>query len=200
MILAIPIISLLLSGQWFQGDIAQLATGKENLYNWLESLEVPEYQLGDFNQLDFMTTNKQLDNSQPKYTGKKIFDISVSSKPSTTLYLRGFCADTYTNGTWKWDKAIFSEACEEAGYSENEIARLISYQPYYVVLQQGGSATYNTFELTYVGTTGNTAYLPYVFNYGSLDGDYVFKGDELPEDYVCPLCGVGIEHFEEIED
>ncbi|MBQ8018044.1 MAG: rubredoxin [Methanobrevibacter sp.] len=30
--------------------------------------------------------------------------------------------------------------------------------------------------------------------------DYVFKGDELPEDYVCPLCGVGIEHFEEIED
>lgn len=24
--------------------------------------------------------------------------------------------------------------------------------------------------------------------------------DELPEDYVCPLCGVGIDQFERIEE
>lgn len=26
---------------------------------------------------------------------------------------------------------------------------------------------------------------------------YVCEGDELPEDYTCPLCGVGSEMFEE---
>ena len=29
---------------------------------------------------------------------------------------------------------------------------------------------------------------------------YVYEGDELPEDYVCPLCGVGPEEFEKIEE
>lgn len=28
---------------------------------------------------------------------------------------------------------------------------------------------------------------------------YVYEGESLPEDYVCPLCGVGAEHFVEIE-
>lgn len=29
---------------------------------------------------------------------------------------------------------------------------------------------------------------------------YVYEGDELPEDYVCPLCGVGPEDFEKVEE
>ena len=29
---------------------------------------------------------------------------------------------------------------------------------------------------------------------------YVYEGDELPEDYVCPLCDVGPEHFEEVKE
>ena len=28
----------------------------------------------------------------------------------------------------------------------------------------------------------------------------VYEGDELPEDYVCPLCDVGPEYFEEINE
>ena len=28
---------------------------------------------------------------------------------------------------------------------------------------------------------------------------YVYEGDELPEDYECPLCGVGPDQFEEEE-
>ena len=27
--------------------------------------------------------------------------------------------------------------------------------------------------------------------------DYIYEGDELPEDYECPLCGVGPDQFEE---
>ncbi len=26
---------------------------------------------------------------------------------------------------------------------------------------------------------------------------YVYEGDELPADYVCPVCGVGADQFEE---
>ena len=29
---------------------------------------------------------------------------------------------------------------------------------------------------------------------------YVYEGDELPEDYVCPLCGVGPEEFEKVDE
>ena len=27
---------------------------------------------------------------------------------------------------------------------------------------------------------------------------YVYEGDEIPDDYECPLCGVGKEHFSEM--
>ena len=30
--------------------------------------------------------------------------------------------------------------------------------------------------------------------------DYVYDGDELPEDYGCPLCGMGPEVFEEVTE
>ena len=29
---------------------------------------------------------------------------------------------------------------------------------------------------------------------------YVYEGEELPEDFICPLCGVGADMFEEQED
>ena len=29
---------------------------------------------------------------------------------------------------------------------------------------------------------------------------YIYEGDELPEDYVCPLCGVGPEEFEKVKE
>jgi len=28
--------------------------------------------------------------------------------------------------------------------------------------------------------------------------DYIYEGDPLPEDYECPICGVGPELFEKI--
>ncbi len=29
---------------------------------------------------------------------------------------------------------------------------------------------------------------------------YIYEGDELPEDYICPLCGLGTDVFEEVTD
>ena len=29
--------------------------------------------------------------------------------------------------------------------------------------------------------------------------DYVYEGDELPEDFICPLCKHGAADFEEIQ-
>lgn len=29
---------------------------------------------------------------------------------------------------------------------------------------------------------------------------YIYEGDEPPKDYACPLCGVGPDQFEKVED
>lgn len=29
---------------------------------------------------------------------------------------------------------------------------------------------------------------------------YTYEGDELPEDFECPICGVGADQFKELED
>ena len=29
---------------------------------------------------------------------------------------------------------------------------------------------------------------------------YVYEGDELPEDFECPPCGVGADMFEEVDE
>ncbi len=29
---------------------------------------------------------------------------------------------------------------------------------------------------------------------------YVYEGEELPEDYECPLCGLGADVFEEVTE
>ena len=29
---------------------------------------------------------------------------------------------------------------------------------------------------------------------------YIYEGDELPEDYECPLCGVGPDLCEEVQE
>lgn len=29
---------------------------------------------------------------------------------------------------------------------------------------------------------------------------YVYEGEELPEDIVCPICGMGADQFEEVDD
>ena len=28
---------------------------------------------------------------------------------------------------------------------------------------------------------------------------YIYEGEEIPEDYTCPVCGVGPDQFEKIE-
>ena len=30
--------------------------------------------------------------------------------------------------------------------------------------------------------------------------EFIYEGDELPEDYECPLCGVGPDQFEEVKE
>ena len=29
---------------------------------------------------------------------------------------------------------------------------------------------------------------------------YIYEGEELPEDYECPLCAVGADLFEEVQE
>ena len=29
---------------------------------------------------------------------------------------------------------------------------------------------------------------------------YIYEGEELPPDFVCPICGAGVEDFEEVTE
>ena len=29
---------------------------------------------------------------------------------------------------------------------------------------------------------------------------YIYEGEELPEDYICPVCGLGADVFEEMTE
>ena len=52
---------------------------------------------------------------------------------------------------------------------------------------------------TYVEGLDNAAKPTSTKKYRCTVCNYVYEGDSLPEDYVCPICGVGPDLFEEVE-
>ncbi|MBQ8626959.1 MAG: transglutaminase domain-containing protein, partial [Agathobacter sp.] len=179
-IIGITILSLFLAGELFDEEIDALSEGKDKVFSWIEDFEVPTFEWGNGLQFDFITNNEQLNNNQPNYTGEKVFEMKADKQPSTSIYLRGFCGTDYVKGTWKWDKSIFQEACKKAGYSEQKSAQILAGFPYAVLVESEAFPNMDMeMELTYVSSTGNTAYVPYVFDYESFEKDYDYNGDYL---------------------
>lgn len=56
-----------------------------------------------------------LSNVAPKYLNKKVFSVTVSGKPNTSLYLRGFVGDIYQGGEWKASENIQKESGKRKG-------------------------------------------------------------------------------------
>lgn len=179
-IVGITVLSLFLAGELFDEEIYVLSEGKDKVFSWIEYFEVPTFEWENGLQFDFITNNEQVNNNRPNFTGEKVFEIKANNQPFTSIYLRGFCGTDYVNGTWKWDKSIFQEACKKAGYSEQESARILAGFPYAVL---AASEVYTDMdvkmELTYVSSAGNTAYVPYVFEDGSIGKDYIYSADYL---------------------
>ncbi|MBE5888543.1 MAG: transglutaminase domain-containing protein [Lachnospiraceae bacterium] len=179
-VIVMAVISINAAEMVFDEEIDEFSTGREVIENWWEDFEFPTIQLDNFLQLDFVVNKEHVDNHKPNYTGKVMFKISTGTRPQTNQYLRGFCATDYQNGSWSWDRTIFRQACEDAGYSESAIAQILSSNPFFIL---GYSATYDKLaamvDVNYVSTTGDTVYLPYMFTYRTMDENYTFTGDYL---------------------
>ncbi len=177
-IVAIAVLSLIIAGRLFDDEIDKLSAGKDIIFSWIEDFKAPTFAWKNFLQLDFITNNEQINNNEPQYTGEKILEIEADKLPSNSIYLRGFCGTDYVNGTWKWDKSAFSESCRDIGYSEQENAKIISGFPY-AALAVSGQFDKIRMKIIYVNLTGNTAYVPYVFDDESFEKEYSYTGDYL---------------------
>ncbi|MGN1157253.1 MAG: transglutaminase-like domain-containing protein [Agathobacter sp.] len=179
-IVALAVVSISAAEFLFEDEIDEFSSGKESIERFWEDFEFPKLSLGNLLNLDFSSNTVKVDNNKPNYTGKIVFSVSMDMKPSTSQYFRGFCATDYKNGVWKWNPSAFRQACEDAGYLEENMAKCISGYPFFVMKQGEGRETqYGTISMEYVGLTGDTVYVPYMYDYNSFDDKYSFTGDYL---------------------
>jgi len=179
-------ISVLLAGIGFRESIQNLATdeAKQEVLDWQNNLSFDN--LDSFNifklfQIDLHFNLEQLSNKTPEYTGKTVLEIEVAQKPSTTMYLKGFYATNYKNGNWTYDDSAFIAACKAEGKNSEEVAEQIFQMPYERLREYYGDNLLwdRHFKISYTGTTGDVAYVPYGTDYTSLDQPYTLMGDYL---------------------
>lgn len=71
-----------------------------------------------------------LNNEKPQQIGEEIFQITVSEKPTSNIYLRGFIGEVYENGSWSaGSEQEFSDFAQSQGYSIAEYTRTIQNMP-----------------------------------------------------------------------
>lgn len=176
--IGIVVLSIFAAGYFFDDEISELSTGKESIENWWEDFEFPVFSWDNFLKLDFVVNNERVTNYRPTYKGEVALVLRTGTRPATCQYLKGFCATDYENGLWKWDKSVFEQACSDTGYSEDEVARILSRSPFFVL---GRGQTYDRLDsqltVEYHAVTGDTLYIPYIFSHQSLNGQYSFSGD-----------------------
>ncbi len=179
-VIGVAVISIWASSVMFADKIDELSVGKEVIDRWLASLEFPQLSISGFQQIDFMVNKENVGNHKPLYSGKVMFEISMSHKPNSTQYFKGFCANEYRNGKWTWKLDAYRAACQEKGYSEAEIAEILARNMNYILSYSGDNDVYSaTMELQYKDIIGDTAYVPYNYNSMTLDEDYTYIGDYL---------------------
>lgn len=181
-------ISVLLAGAGFEENIQNLATDemKQEVLDWQNNLSLDN--LESFNifkllQIDLHFNWEQLNNSTPEYTGKTVLEIEMDKEPEGTVYLKGFYATNYNNGNWTYDDSAFIAACRAAGKNSEEVAEQIFQMLYERQREYYGDDVLGfgdrAFKISYVGTTGDVAYVPYGTDYTSLDQQYTLMGDYL---------------------
>lgn len=184
LVLAAVGLSIMLSGALFEDDMEELATEekKQEIISWQNNFSWESVNIIRFLQLDLHFNWEPLNNSTPQYTGKTVLEIESDIKPVSTLYLKGFYGTNYTSGNWTYDDSAFREACKEAGKSAEEVAKYMFQMPferwkaYEMNLSSDRGIAY---KISYVGATGDVAYVPYVSDYDSLDEAYGLMGDYL---------------------
>ena len=64
----------------------------------------------------------RLDNSTPEYEYKTVLKVFLQERPSPRLYLVGFYADSYRNGTWCMDVSHFEKEAQKASFDAKTIS------------------------------------------------------------------------------
>lgn len=178
-------ISVLLSSVLYGEKIEVLATKeqKQELLKWQADFSLADFNLMNIVQFDIHFNWEQLNNDTPNYTGKIILEIETDKKPMSTIYLKGFYGTNYEGGNWNYDDSVFRTACQEAGKSQNEVAKQIFQMPYERRVQYDSEGVLEQelikYKIIYTGTTGDVAYAPYGADYFSMDDAYTLMGDYL---------------------
>ncbi len=72
-----------------------------------------------------------VNNEEPKYTGKEVFEITVDYPISQNLYIKGFVGGEYEDGNWtKVSRQEFSDWAQKQGGTEEEYSKIVHSFPY----------------------------------------------------------------------
>lgn len=184
-------ISVAFASLCFSEDIEKLSSidAKQSLLRWQNNVKLDDFNIFKNLQIDFHFNWENLSNDSPQYTGKIVLEVEMDRNPQNTVYLKGFYGTNYEDGNWSYDASAFEKACKEAGKSPEEVAEQIFQMPYErLYALESASAEYfpeylvsmiARYIISYVGTTGDVAYAPYISDYTSMDEEYTFMGDYL---------------------
>ncbi len=119
----------------------------------------------------FLSTDKTLDNSSPRYKDAKIMTVTMDTKPSGNLYFKEFYGVDYEDGTWKASTSDLVEACKDYGIDPEEVAIKLAGAEY-------DNKRYDRadYEIEYSGLLGQAMLLPYAVDTDGISG-LSFKGD-----------------------
>ena len=181
----LTVATLVITPVLFEDQIQEYSTEeqKQAVLAWQE--EIKNFRLSDvLGMFDIHWDREQLRNEAPNYTGKEILEITASTMPMTSVYLRGYYGTEYKDHTWICDEGSFLEAAKAAGKTGSEAAKEVFEMPHDIL--QLYADTYSLklmdevqYEIEYVGVTGDVAYAPYYSNIESLNTSYDYIGDYL---------------------
>ena len=127
--LLLSVLSLFFAGILFEEPIVKWQEKKQDVLEWQQNSKLVTAIEKLFRGWDFQFSAENLNNRTPQYTGKLILEVEAHKKPETNLYLKAFYGTEYKNGTWNKDDNLFSKACSELGYKEQELSQFISRMP-----------------------------------------------------------------------
>lgn len=183
-------VLLLLWGAGHNLDKAktQMLSLNGDWFNMWERLgEKLEKRFEDFELPDWSVDKEVIDNKPPEFQDKQIILLTMSEKPTQTIYLRGYHCNDYENGTWIKTTKAFEEACKKYEISEEEAAeKLILSQYKQEDIYDNQPVTY---ELSYTDIRNTYCYFPYGVGWEEtpkyeLSQDYLIKkktGDKAAE-------------------
>lgn len=158
-----------------------------------EFQRIAEYVVSNFAASFFTSREEDVNNRMPYYTGKEVMDITASKKPAADLFLKGFCGTDYENGKWVCREEAFQDACQQAGYGQEDTSRhllQVTYDAFAdgVTIADVSSSYYEEpdqkrqkrkidYTITYTGLTNHIAYLPYLLDYSDREDERQLQSD-----------------------